>query len=186
MCKAVINKSNLSRHLQKCSNIKIKQRCSQYLGRLALDRIHRIAEVTTCKIVARMNDDAITAAVRFDKLLMAWANKQAMKYKSSDHHHPMIRGKLRLLGRFLIEIMKLEPKIQEFSDIYDSEFYDKVIEAVNIVANYNDTTRCYDVPYNGSTLGTLIKSVGERLENLCIREKNKKKNGSHRFFRNTC
>jgi len=49
-----------------------------------------------------MRDDEITRITRSDKVLILYANKMCIKYKS-EHYHDMIRARLRLLGHFFLK-----------------------------------------------------------------------------------
>jgi len=90
----------------------------------------------------------------------------------------MIRAQLRLLGRFLIELKKINSEITDFSSLYDSKYYRSAIEAVNVVAGLDEEKGIYKTPANASSLGTFLKKVGLTWKAECIashdkiREKN--------------
>ncbi|KYM95323.1 hypothetical protein ALC62_14033 [Cyphomyrmex costatus] len=84
----------------------------------------------------------------------------------------MIRAHLRLLGRFLFSLKEIDNTVTDFTSVYDSKTYDNCIKAVHDVAPFDDITNTYKVPYNASTLGTLIKKVGFLLRSVCIKNNN--------------
>ena len=182
ICKGFFSKKSLSRHFKRCSGRKNSSRCVLALGRLTADRIHKVANTKTRLTVSRMREDNVTRLIRYDELLMSWTNKLTTKY-TLDHHSDMIRARLRLLGRFLHEMQKIEPDIENFSNIYDPKYYDSVIKAVNVVAGYDPEENIYKAPSNGSNLGTWLKMIGKHFISLCVRSHdNEKKINTENFL----
>lgn len=73
------------------------------MGKQVTGRIHKLANVSLRKIVFPiMREDAITRIIRYDELLIIYGNKLCLKYKSQ-HHHNMIRARLRVYGRFFLQ-----------------------------------------------------------------------------------
>lgn len=82
----------------------------------------------------------------------------------------MVRARLRLLGRLLVAIKSLNPRITSFTDIFQPRHYDFLIEAVKKVAVFLPETKTFLHQAVGSTLGTLLKKVGEILRSECIKK----------------
>jgi hypothetical protein len=68
--------------------------------------------------VLRLDD--ISAIIRNDEFLISYGNKMCAKYRSP-HLHKMIRARLRSLGRFLLEICKLQNMCKTSSQQIKSE-----------------------------------------------------------------
>ena len=103
--------------------------------------------------------DEVVKAIRFDKLIIMYANFQVEKYKESYHIDDMIRQKLKRLGRFLLIMRELEPTISAFHEIYNPVLCDVVIEAINKFSGISSDTRNYKTPSFALAMGTLIKEV---------------------------
>ncbi|XP_072763370.1 uncharacterized protein [Anoplolepis gracilipes] len=116
-----------------------------------------------------MREDSIIQIIRYDELLIGYDNKMCHKYRLQ-HQHDMIRARLRLLGRFLIVLKALDNSIIDFSSIYDPIKYEQCIKAVNELAQFDEKTWTYKIPSIASSLGTLIKQVGQILSSMCIKK----------------
>ncbi|KAG5309974.1 MOS1T transposase, partial [Pseudoatta argentina] len=103
---------------------------------------HALAEQTCRKWFARFKagdissnaiSNNITRIIRYDEILIIYANQMCEKYRSQ-HHHNMIRARLRLLGRFLVvAIYNSEERLAEdflkllIIDIHKRDNYNKKI-----------------------------------------------------------
>ena len=58
----------------------------------------------------------------------------------------MVRARLRLIGRFLIEIKKIQPKIKNVRQVFDLQYYNDAIKAVHVIAQINPKTKVYECP----------------------------------------
>ncbi|KYN50101.1 hypothetical protein ALC62_00129, partial [Cyphomyrmex costatus] len=81
----------------------------------------------------------------------------------------MIRNYLRLLGRFKLAIKKMNIQISDFASIFHPRYYDDVIKAVKICANYNSELQVFQTPYNATTLGTMFKKCARIQSAECIK-----------------
>lgn len=147
-----------------------------------MGRIHECASETVRKILFPvLREDNISRSIRYDKLLITYANKLCIKY-SHQHQQDMIRAKLRLLGRVLIAVKKYNPNVTEFSDIYDPSIYDDCLKAVNEVAYFDCNNKKYGAPTVASNIGTSLKHVGNLLITECIKTNDTKKQDSTENF----
>lgn len=55
--------------------------------------------------------------IRYDELLITYGNKLCLKYKHQ-HQQDMIRSRLRLLGRFLQILKKINKNVTDFSSVF--------------------------------------------------------------------
>jgi len=181
-CKGFFAKSTIRHHSRTCLNKQFKkQRNIMVMGRQITGRLHPKANETFRKIVFPvMNDDKVTRIVRYDELLITYANKMCEKYKVQ-HQHDMIRARLRLLGRFLLALKNINiqiykyTNIQDFQSLYHPRLYEDCISAINIIAGYDNDTQFYKTPAVASNLSTLIKYVGNILIAECIKKEDEDK-----------
>lgn len=170
-CKGFFSKNNIRHHFASCAQkMEYPQRNVKILGRTVVCRIHHSANTPLRRLVFPvMREDSITQIIRYDELLIAYGNKMCQKYRLQ-HQHDMIRARLRLLGRFLIALRDIDNSIVDFTSIYDPTKYEQCIKAVNILAQFDETTWIYKIPSIASSLRTLVKQVGQVLRSMCIRK----------------
>ncbi|XP_067214617.1 uncharacterized protein [Linepithema humile] len=169
-CKGFFAKSTIRHHSRKCFKKDFKKnKCIMVLGRKISSRLHTSANSILRKTVFPvMREDEVTRLIRYDELLIIYANNLCIKYKSQ-HHHDMIRARLRVLGRFLIALKETNKNIENFESLYHPKFYDDCICAINTVARYNDENQMYEAPAVAANLSTLIKQIGNLLITKCIK-----------------
>lgn len=164
-CKGFFTKNNIRHHFKQCTG-KTVGRSVKILGRKVENRIHKCANTILRNVVFPvLREDNITRLIRYDELLIIYGNKLCIKYKHQ-HQQDMIRSRLRLLGRFLESLKKINKNVTDFFSIYHPSKYDDCIVAVNEVAGLDMNRKMYTAPSVASRLGTLIKQIG----NLCIAE----------------
>lgn len=147
-----------------------------------MGRIHECASETVRKVLFPvLKEDDVTRCIRYDKLLITYANKLCIKY-SHQHQQDMIRARLRLLGRFLITVKEYNSNITEFSVIYNPSVYDDCLKAVNKVADFDYINKKYGAPSVASNIGTYLKHVGNLLVTECIKTNDIKKQGNTENF----
>ncbi|XP_029171322.1 uncharacterized protein LOC114940736 [Nylanderia fulva] len=170
-CKGFFAKSTIRHHSRVCFNSKFnKNKNIMVMGRRIIGRLHPIASKTLRKTVFPvMKEDEVTRILRYDELMITYANKMCVKYKVQ-HQHDMIRAKLRLLGRFLLALKDIYTNIQDFQSLYHPRLYDDCISAINIIANYDNNTQLYKASAVASTLSTLLKYVENMLIVECIKK----------------
>ncbi|KYN04691.1 hypothetical protein ALC62_04433 [Cyphomyrmex costatus] len=184
-CKGYFTKHSIRHHSRKCfkKNFK-KNKCIMVMGRRITCRLHpKVNETVKKMIFPVMREDDVTRIIRYDEILITYANQMYEKYRSQ-HHHDMIRARLRLLGRFLLALKDINKNVENFDSIYRPKLYDDCIHAINIVARYNSEERIYGAPSVASTLSTLIKYIGNLFIGECIKkEDTEKKNLAKDFLK---
>lgn len=163
-CKGFFAKNTIRHHFRKClqQNFK-KNKTIMIMGRKITGRIHQLAsEIVRRVLFPVLRDDDVTHVVRYDELLILYANKLCIKYKSQ-HQHDMIRARLRVLGRFLLALKKINKDVEDFKSLYHPKIYDDCISAINVVAGYDNDEKMYKAPAVASNLSTLIKHIGNLL-----------------------
>ncbi|XP_029178244.1 putative uncharacterized protein DDB_G0282133 isoform X2 [Nylanderia fulva] len=169
-CKGYFSKNNIRHHFKLCTQkTESRQRNVKVLGRTVACRIHYSASTVLKRLVFPVTrEDTITQLIRYDELLIAYGNKMCLKYRLQ-HQHDMIRARLRLLGRFLATMKEIDNTVVDFTSIYNPKRYDYCVKAVNNLAQFDETTWTYKVSSVASSLGTLIKQVGQILRSICIK-----------------
>jgi len=171
ICKGFFSQNNIRHHFKICTDKKeCHQRNVKVLGRSVACRIHCTASALLRKLIFPvLREDDIIQLIRFDELIIAYGNKMCLKYRLP-HQHDMIRARLRLLGRFLLCLKEIDDTVTDFISIYDPRKYDNCIKGVHKLAQFDDITYTYKTPSLASTLGTLIKQVGQILRSTCIKK----------------
>ncbi|XP_066596285.1 uncharacterized protein, partial [Prorops nasuta] len=177
-CKGFFAKTSLRHHFKRCTTKNSrKNRSVQILGRAVIGRIHESANKTLRKVVFPViREDEICRTIRYDELVIRFANKLCIKYRLQ-HQHDMIRAKIRLLGRYLIALRQINSNITDFSSLYDPRYYDDCISAIHTVAQFDERMNAFKHPATASAIGTLLKQIGKYFITLCIKnhEEEKKK-----------
>ncbi|XP_044760398.1 uncharacterized protein LOC123317851 [Coccinella septempunctata] len=130
-------KSAFRRHFQRCNKSGIKNKRNNLIkSRQIVGRIHRSAsDILRKSVFPTLTEDS--KEIRYDELVILFGNKLCQKYKDP-HFYDMIRQKLRQLGRFLIEIKKINDDVDYLFDVYYPKNYDSAITAVQNLAGMNE------------------------------------------------
>ncbi|KAK9871761.1 hypothetical protein WA026_014216 [Henosepilachna vigintioctopunctata] len=102
--------------------------------------------------------------------------KLCLKYKAK-YNHKIIRAKLRLLGRLIYEMKKINKLDTNFSSIYTPELYDSFVAAVNLLGEQSSDGTTYNKPAVPSAIGIEIKKVARLLIALDKKMKMQKRCG---------
>ncbi|XP_063989420.1 uncharacterized protein LOC135168808 [Diachasmimorpha longicaudata] len=160
-CKGQYSKSVVRHHFRECAKHDGKnQRIVLVKGKKIAARVHSRASVDVRnKIFPYLREDEVVKSIRYDELVTLYANKMCEKHGTHQHLFQMIGAKLRLLGRFLIAIRKIENRIENFSDVYQPRFYDAAVDAVRVVAKFDPEKKIFDAPAVAAGYGTLLKKM---------------------------
>ncbi|XP_073842168.1 uncharacterized protein [Musca autumnalis] len=173
-CKGFYGKFAARLHLRKC--VKTKNSRTNFIeGRKLTQYVHPVANqnMKTSIFPVLMNDE-ITRALRYDELIIKYGNRLSEKLPHA-RHHEQIRGSLRLLGRFKLELIKLAPDITEMKDIFTPSLFDRIREAFRKTAKW-DNKQGFATPAVAAHLSSLIKNCAKLQGNEFIQrhEDNKK------------
>lgn len=169
-CKGFFAKRTIRYHSRNCQKKNFsKNKTIMIMGRKVTSRLHHLSNEILKIVFPVMRDDEVTRIIRYDELLIIYANKLCTKYKAQ-HQHDMIQARLRVLGRFLLAMKKINKDVKDFQSIYHPKVYDDCISAINIVAGYKNEEKMYKAPATASTLSTLIKQIGNIFIAECIKK----------------
>ncbi|XP_066591888.1 uncharacterized protein [Prorops nasuta] len=183
-CKGYYMRSNVRHHFVKCTDNAFKgERSTNILCRMVNGQIHESAnKIVKKEIFPYIQDGPIKDAIRYDELLILYANILSEKY--SHENFSMIRSKLRFLGRFFIAIKEMCNEILDFASIYRPKHFRLCLKAASIVGGYNEDTEQFKAPTNILALGNILKQIGKFLETLYIeREDNAKQKMTKDFVK---
>ncbi|XP_012521935.1 probable serine/threonine-protein kinase samkA isoform X2 [Monomorium pharaonis] len=108
-----------------------------------------------------LREDDIIRLIRYDELVITYGNKMCLKRDTNQHQHQeRIRTRLRLLGRFLQALRKINKDVTDFYSLYHPSKYDNCITAVNQLAGFNENTKLYAASSVASTLCAYIREMG--------------------------
>jgi len=172
-CKGFFSKRTLRIHHKKCNPTYEKGRKDQLIkGKQLMGYVHyRANNVMRRKIIPSFQDDNVSKSIIYDELLILFGNKLCDTY-TLPHQYDMIRNHLRLLSRFKLAIKEINNKISDFASIFHPGYYDDVIKAVKICANYNSESQTFQAPYNATTIGTMLKKCARIQAAECIKQEN--------------
>lgn len=105
-CQGLYTKNNLRHHSAKCPMQKDGSRGVMMKSRAVVGRIHhRASDVLRQKVIPRMVEDDVVRCIRFDLALILYGNELCLIHRRQ-YRHKLIRGNLRLCGRFLLFLQK--------------------------------------------------------------------------------
>lgn len=115
-CKAFFTKNGLRTHFKKCTGTDSTSHHSvMMLSKRTMGRLHAKASLSVKKyLFPFLREDNIVRLVRYDELIIIYANKMCEKYKNL-RYFEMIRQRVRLLGRFLDSIKKINKEITDLA-----------------------------------------------------------------------
>ncbi|XP_066590803.1 uncharacterized protein [Prorops nasuta] len=166
-CKGFFSKKTLRHHFDQCNSKKKKKgsRSVTIMGRAVTARIHNVANDVLKKIVFPvMREDKYTRLIRYDKLIILYANELCIKYKPQ-HQHDLIRARIRLLAKFLSALKQINKEVTDFASLYEPKYYDDCIAAVNVIAGFDSEQNIYRVS------GNRVPSRIPQLERPILRRK---------------
>ncbi|KAF5305361.1 hypothetical protein FQR65_LT18706 [Abscondita terminalis] len=169
-CAAYFRKDTLRIHAKNCTPKTSKDdRTVRVLSRTLLSEIHpRASDILKNKIFPVLRDDDCVHIIRYDVLTILFGNHLSSKY-SSQHHHDMIRNKLRSIGRLLIAAKHYDSTVNDFSTLLTPEKFDVCVAAIKDVGGLNSNNTSFKAPTTVLTLSTICKQAAEVWKSECIK-----------------
>nr|CAI5837651.1 unnamed protein product [Callosobruchus analis] len=175
-CKGTFVKNSIRKHYARCiPNYKKGDRSISTKSKALIHRLHpKACTVLKTFIFPKLRDDDITQIIRYDELVIQFGNSLCAKYRLQ-HLYKMIRAKLRLLGRFMLEMRKLDSNIRDLASLLSPEYFDTVMIAVNHMAGFDSNTYTYRTPATAADIGTTLKKCAKLFITICIKNKDSEK-----------
>ncbi|XP_050516432.1 uncharacterized protein LOC126891296 [Diabrotica virgifera virgifera] len=170
-CKAYFAKNTLRDHYKKCTKVSSKtSRIVMIESKRVIGRIHaKASKRVRNELFPPLREDGVVRIIRYDELVIIYANKMEEKYKNS-RHFEMIRQRIRLVGRFLTRMRSINQDITDLTSVYDPKYIDDTRIAINAEAGLDEKTDIYKTPTVAFNLGTLLKQIGQMLINESIKK----------------
>ncbi|XP_029673720.1 uncharacterized protein LOC115241900 [Formica exsecta] len=175
-CKGNYFKSAIRHHYRRCSkqnstnNRTILAKSTKITG-----RIHESAcKILRQRVFPTLRNDNVSRVIRYDELAINYANKLCEKFQDP-HFYDMIRQKLRLIGRLLLEMKNQNDKIDDPFTIFVPNNYDNCLKAVRTLAGLNESGTGFKTLSVATSLGTLLKQLWKRCITIMIKRHDKEK-----------
>ncbi|KAF5271416.1 hypothetical protein FQR65_LT17621 [Abscondita terminalis] len=97
-----------------------------------------------------------------------FANHLYSKY-SSQHHHDIIRNKLRSIGRLLIAVKRYDAAVKDLATLLTPTKFDVCVRAIKDVGGLNSNCSTFKAPTTVLTLSTICKQAAEVWKAECIK-----------------
>lgn len=140
------------------------------MGKLVNGQIHFKASERLIQVFSVFRDDNVII-IRYDEFVIIWGNTLCQKYRLI-HYHKMIRSRLRLVGRFLLEIININKNIHDYFGVFKKDNFTSTLDAINILGGLNKTTLEYTSPTTAIKIGLYLKKCCKLLITLCIETSN--------------
>ncbi|KAK4875803.1 hypothetical protein RN001_012225 [Aquatica leii] len=171
-CAAFFCKDTLRLHIRTClpPTKKVEDgKTVKHISRAFLSNVHPMAsEILKTKIFPVMRDDEFVNVVRYDQLAISFGNFMCSKYVSQ-HHHDMIRSRLRFIGRLLITAKTLDQTVKDFANLLTPSKFDVVVEAIKRIGGINEDSTSYRAPTTVLHLSTICKQACRIWKSECIK-----------------
>lgn len=150
------------------------ERVTSQLASSVEGRYHENTSALLKKVFDRCRNDDVIRDIKFDWLAIVYGNNETSQY-SKPRHIPMIRNRMRLIGRVLRALKTIEPAVSELAHLYIPRHYDRVVDAIRAVARV-DEVRCeFVAPATASKAVTAIRKIGKLLHVQYIMQDNREK-----------
>lgn len=133
------------------------------LGRKIEGRLLKSASDRLREIFPILRDNKFVRLIRYDWLVISYANGLCCKYTKSFHEN-YIRQKIRLAGRLLFAIKEKNPDVTDFASIYNPKFYRSVVAGIRKLAKFNEISNEVGYPSTAMECTALIKDMRLCLE----------------------
>lgn len=133
------------------------------LGTLVEARFHDDVSDALANVLKNLRDSEVVRGIKYDWLVVVYGNKLCKKYTRTKRIG-MIQSRLRLVGRILHELKRIQPEITDFATLYRPKYYDNLIEAIQVVSRFDSTRNEYGAPGTASSAVTAIKKIGIMLK----------------------
>ncbi|XP_059205277.1 uncharacterized protein LOC131984472 [Centropristis striata] len=168
-CKGMFRRKEIWRHVSRCpsrtsGNSETSNSATgghkKVLGEIALAEspYTKNLQPNVREILLNMNQDLIASAVQNDFLLIQLAQYLSEKYGNDPSKHEYVRQKLREMGRLLLALH--EKSIYSFEEAIKPKNFNKVVDAVKVLAGFDQKMQGYNKPSLALKIGHSLKKLG--------------------------
>lgn len=177
-CYGFYTNNNIRHHYAMCSESSasntrsILQNAARKIGRVHVDASYKMRHQI---LPFLRNNDEITNIIRYDRLIILYGNFLSIKHKKEQQDN-LIRAQLRLLGRLVSALKGIDNKIEDLAEAFHPTMFNNVLEAVNVVAQFNERNQKYGSPSTASAIGTALRKCSKILkcEYIILTDREKK------------
>ncbi|XP_029701429.1 uncharacterized protein isoform X4 [Takifugu rubripes] len=168
ICYAFFLKDLLWKHEKSCriknavgKNEPSKRRIQASASALLLGKGQSSKRCTS--IITRMNVDDVSYAVKNDTLICEFGERLLEKHGGDPSKDAYISQWLRELGRFLLAVKSLDPKIKSTQDVLVPPKFSLAVAAAKKASGFTKSKYRYNAPSLAIKLGYSLKAVSEIL-----------------------
>lgn len=157
-CLGYFARNRLTRHTRQCfanTEKNNNRNCLSEAQNILLRR-RKIHENLRDTVFPRMRVDHISLVAKQDELICAFGAKY-IRIPCTITRINTISNRMRNIAKLLIEINKINPKIENLFHVLDPEHYDLIVAGTKIVAKFNPDEKNYKSPHYALNIGTLLK-----------------------------
>ncbi|KAJ8932666.1 hypothetical protein NQ314_014533 [Rhamnusium bicolor] len=169
-CKDYFSKITFKRHCDKClGNLKKNDRTVTVMGKRCRASVHsKASDILKNHVFPPLREDDVVRSIRYDEFVILYANLLCEQYRSP-HNYKMIRSHLRLIGRFLLIMKRLEPLIKTVVDCFQPKYFDKALVAIDEIAELDTDSHLYKKPTVALNVGTILRKMANFYISECIK-----------------
>lgn len=121
-------------------------------------RYHEHANSALQNVFDNCHNDDVVRGIRFDWLAVVYGNRLTLKY-NKPRNRKMIKNRMRLIGRVLMALKKIEPEVTELAKFLVPKYYDIVVDAIRSVARVDEVRNEFVAPATASSCVTAIRQI---------------------------
>lgn len=189
-CEGYLKRKSLWRHMKICQ---LKRKAEGYKpGKTRVQTLCAYAQPVPdsvskelWKLVLAMNEDDVTHTVRSERLILKFGEHLLNKHGNDATKYEYIRQKMRETGRLLLQGKK-SSKFKDMTDFFVPAKFPSVIEAVKVVAGFDEETGSYKTPSLALKLGHNLKKIASIVECEGMMSGNEEPVQNAKVFRELC
>ncbi|MEQ2259538.1 hypothetical protein XENORESO_013403, partial [Xenotaenia resolanae] len=166
-CQGMYIRKELWRHVRRCPCKPQNEDLNQGPGRTKVLGFAMAQQSAFCqeissgvwKLLGPMKQDDVTTAVRNDLSIIQFAQSLYNRHGQDPTKYEYIRQKLREIGRLLI-CLRTEFSVHNLEEAVKPANFQRVVQAVKIVAGFDDENHSYQTP-------SLALKLGHTLNKIC-------------------
>ena len=172
-CLGYFSKGTLWKHQCPVKRTKTPQESKVRQGRLLLPAPPGVKDFLK-PIITNMHQDVVYHVVRNDPLILQLAERLFLKLGHDKEQNNYIRGKMREMGRLLIEIRKLTSSPDAgLESFIDPAKFSILVEAARNVARFDGDTCLYGTPSVALKIGHSLKKCVKIVKGKALETSNK-------------
>ncbi|XP_063226925.1 uncharacterized protein LOC134533339 isoform X1 [Bacillus rossius redtenbacheri] len=156
-------KKQLARHQLKCKKMANagkpcgRDRSVQARSALLIPTGKNASTRFKCLIMSKMTHDGVFQEIATDKLIQTFGESLLEKLGHEERHHRMISNRCRELGRFMLEVKKIDSGVKTLTELITPSKYQTVKKGVQNVAGFDFETNTFKTPSLALKLGQSLK-----------------------------